>query len=95
MELDNLEDQKSSHGGLRAGAGRPKGSTNKIPRRVKEDIIEVFEALGGTDGMLNWALADDKNKTEFYRMYGRLAPTEQKVVGDAEQPIHTVFGWQK
>ena len=65
MELDNLEEQKSSHGGLRAGAGRPKGSTNKIPRRVKEDIIEVFEALGGTDGMLNWALADDKNKTEF------------------------------
>lgn len=95
MELDNLEEEKSSHGGLRAGAGRPKGSTNKIPRRVKEDIIEVFELLGGTEQMLNWAKADPRHQTEFYKMYGRLAPTEQKVVGDADQPIHTVFGWQK
>jgi hypothetical protein len=95
MELDNLEEEKSTHGGLRAGAGRPKGSTNKIPRKVKEDIIEVFESLGGTQGMLEWAIEDPKNKTEFYKMYGRLAPIEQKVSGDSESPVEIRFGWMK
>jgi len=95
MEVDNLEEDKSSHGGLRAGAGRPKGAVNKIPRKVKEDIIDVFEMLGGTETMLNWAKADPKHQTEFYKMYGRLAPIEQKVTGDSEQPLHHVFGWLK
>jgi hypothetical protein len=95
MEVDNLEQTKSNHGGLRAGAGRPKGATNKVPRQVKESILEVFDELGGTDGMLEWAKSDPKNQTEFYKMYGRLAPIEQKVTGDSEQPLHHLFGWMK
>jgi hypothetical protein len=95
MEVDNLEEHKSSHGGLRAGAGRPKGAVNKIPRKVKEDIIEVFELLGGTQTMLEWAQADQKNQTEFYKMYGRLAPMDVKLSGDAENPIEMRFGWMK
>ena len=81
MELDNLEQEKSSHGGLRAGAGRPKGSTNKIPRVAKENIIAVFNELGGIQGMVDWAKAEPKNQSEFYKIYGRLLPIENNISG--------------
>jgi hypothetical protein len=45
--------------------------------------------------MLEWAIEDPKNKTEFYKMYGRLAPIEQKVSGDSESPVEIRFGWMK
>lgn len=87
MELDNLEQEKSTHGGWRAGAGRPKGSTNNLSRQVKENIVDVFEMLGGKDAMAQWATSDEKNLTEFYRLYTRMAPIEQKVTGDLENPV--------
>jgi hypothetical protein len=37
MEHENLEEQKSSWGGSRAGAGRPQGATNKIPIAGKRE----------------------------------------------------------
>ena len=61
-ELDNLEQHKSNYGGLRAGAGRPKGATNKIPRVAKENIIRAFEDLGGIDGLVIWSKSDSKNQ---------------------------------
>ena len=59
-EVDNLEQDKSNHGGLRAGAGRPRGATNKIPRVAKENIIRAFEDLGGIEGLVNWAKSDSQ-----------------------------------
>ena len=94
MELENLEQSKSTWGGSRAGAGRPKGATNKIPKQVKENIVEVFEELGGLEAMVDWAKSDPKNQTEFYRFYARLAPIEQKITGDAENPLQIAVGWQ-
>ena len=79
--LDNLEPEKSNHGGLRAGAGRPKGATNKIPRVAKENIIQVFDQLGGVDGMVAWATKDEKNQSEFYKIYARLLPIENNITG--------------
>jgi hypothetical protein len=40
---------------------------------VKDNILAVFNRLNGTAGMADWAR---ENLTEFYRLYGRLAPTE-------------------
>jgi hypothetical protein len=93
--LDNLEQEKSSHGGLRAGAGRPKGSTNKIPRVAKENIIQAFEELGGIEGLVNWAKSDPKNQGDFYKIYGRLLPIENNVSGTDGEPISMVITWQK
>ena len=50
-----------------------KGSPNKIGAQVKENVVAVFNRLGGTAEMANWA---QRHKTEFYRLYARLLPTE-------------------
>jgi hypothetical protein len=58
---------------LPAGVGRPKGTPNKIGALVKQNIIAVFEGIGGTKSMMTWA---KKNRTEFYKLYARLVPTQ-------------------
>ena len=50
-----------------------KGVPNKIGAQVKENVVAVFNRLGGTAEMANWA---QRHKTEFYRLYARLLPTE-------------------
>jgi hypothetical protein len=95
MEVEKIDQDKSTHGGARVGAGRPKGVPNKVSRQVKENIISVFEELGGREAMTEWAKRDERNMTEFYRMYTRMAPIEQKISGDAENPIQMAIGWMK
>lgn len=51
-----------------------KGRPNKVSATVKDNILAVFNRLGGTAEMAKWA---KDNPSEFYRMYGRLAPVEQ------------------
>jgi hypothetical protein len=94
-EIDNLEQDKSNRGGLRAGAGRPKGATNKIPRVAKENIIRAFEDLGGIEGLVNWAKLDAKNQGEFYKIYGRLLPIENNISGADGEPLQMVVSWEK
>lgn len=55
---------------------RPVGSKNKVGAQVKENLVAVFNRLGGTAAMAEWA---SENKTEYYRMYARLSPTELDV----------------
>lgn len=64
--------------------GRAKGTPNKVTATVKDNILAVFNRLKGTEGMAQWAR---ENQTEFYKLYGRLIPTETKLTGDPEQPI--------
>lgn len=54
-------------------AGRPAGAPNKIGAAVKSNVIAVFDKIGGRDGMAKWA---EDNRTEFYRLYARLIPSE-------------------
>ena len=56
--------------------GRPKGAKNKLTASVKGNIVAVFTRLGATAAMADWA-AD--HRTDFYRLYARLAPTELEV----------------
>ncbi len=60
-------------GGKREGAGRKKGVPNKLSGSVKQNIVGVFDRIGGREKMAKWA---EENQTDFYRLYGRLAPTE-------------------
>ena len=66
-------------GGKREGAGRPKGSPNKITQDVREAILQVAEGLGGVAGMLTWAQSDPTNERIFWsQIYPRVLPKEIK-----------------
>lgn len=60
---------------------RPKGTPNKIGARVKDNIVSVFDRLGGVEKMVEWAMV---NQTEFYRLYAKLMPTEMTVAVDED-----------
>jgi len=71
-----------ANGGKRPNAGRPKGSPNKLSGTVKDNVIAVFDAIGGVQHMTTWAM---DNSTEFYRLYSKLMPLQ--LTGDPENPI--------
>lgn len=50
-----------------------KGSPNKLGVAVKANVVAVFDLIGGIKGMATWA---KKNRTDFYKLYARLIPTE-------------------
>lgn len=58
--------------GVRQG-GRQKGTPNKIGATVRENVIRVFDNMGGIKSMTTWA---KDNQTEFFKLYGRLIPSE-------------------
>lgn len=67
--------------------GRPKGSKNRVTATVKDNILAVYEKVGGRDGMARWAKA---NPDAFYQMYGRLAPKEVIADVDANLTVELV-----
>jgi hypothetical protein len=50
---------------------RKKRGAGKVTKTAKDNILAVFNRLGGTSGMADWAR---ENKTDFYRLYGKLIP---------------------
>jgi hypothetical protein len=54
------------------GPGRYKGIPNKIGRQAKDNVVAVFDQVGGVEAMVKWA---KRNKTEFYKLYARLIPS--------------------
>lgn len=63
----------------RMGKGRPKGALNKSSKEVKDNLLEVFERIGGVEGMAKWAM---RNKTEFYKLYSKLLPIQLQGNGE-------------
>lgn len=60
--------------------GRKKGTPNKVSRSAKEAYVEVFERLGGADGLLEWAMRDPANLRDFYNWHSsKLIPTEKEM----------------
>lgn len=55
--------------GNTVGKGRPKGAKNKIPRSVKQRVMEAWDHLESKD----MALSDEAEKDPkwFYRTFGR------------------------
>lgn len=57
------------------GGGRKKGQPNHTTASVKAAILKAFDAAGGDAEFAEWAKA---NRTEFYKLYAKLLPTEIK-----------------
>ena len=61
----------------RRGAGRPKGSQNKVNKAAKEAIAEAAEKLGGVDRLVNWAKEAPENERAFWAtIYPKLIPVQ-------------------
>jgi hypothetical protein len=73
--------------GIKTG-GRAKGSLNKTTAGAKENIMAVFNGLGGTSQMKKWA---EENQTQFYQIYSKLIPADVKLSGDEAAPIQIVI----
>jgi hypothetical protein len=56
------------------GPGRPLGRKNKVPANLREDLITVYEELGGIQGMVEWAKAKEGNRALFYRILASTLP---------------------
>ena len=59
--------------GSPGGPGRPKGMPNKLTASIRSAIADAFEKLGGVTSLVEWGR---KNPDEFYKLWGRLAPSE-------------------
>ena len=84
--------KKENRGGKREGSGRKPGVPNKMSATVKQNVIEVFEQLGGVDHMKQWAIDNPNN---FYNIYAKILPTQTELSGpdgsDLPQGIGILF----
>ncbi len=64
--------------------GRPKGTPNKLTASAKEAFAFAFAESGGAEALTAWA---QENRTEFYRLFARLIPTELSGPDGAGIPI--------
>lgn len=71
--MNEKQSNKSNRGGKRDNAGRPAGVPNKLSGTVKENVVQVFDAIGGLDFMADWA---KENPNQFFNIYAKLLPTE-------------------
>jgi len=62
-----------SNGGKKPGAGRPKGSVNKLTGDLRKAIHEAYEKAGGVDYLLQ--VAHDDPKT-FCGLLAKTMPKE-------------------
>jgi hypothetical protein len=67
-----IKKPKHGHGGLRAGAGRPRGSKNKISLALKEAILAALDNLGGVRYLERLAV---ENSSAFAGLLGKVLPT--------------------
>jgi hypothetical protein len=85
-QLEKVEENLSSHGGKRPGSGRKAGVPNKLSATAKQNVIDVFEQLGGVEHMTKWA---QENPNNFYNIYSKIMPTQTEIGGidGADLPI--------
>ncbi len=77
-------------GGKREGAGRPKGSENKLTRAVKDAVHEAFDELGGVEYLKHVGREDHKT---FCALLGRVIPTQvnAELRGDVQVVFKTII----
>jgi hypothetical protein len=63
---------KAGRGGLRRGAGRPKGSKSKITLALKECILQALDEVGGVEYFKKLAI---ENSSAFANLLGKVLPT--------------------
>lgn len=73
MEANLIEDGNLT----KKGAGRPKGSVNKVTAAAKDVIAKAAEGLGGASRLLEWAQEDPANEKAFWSsIYPKLLPLQ-------------------
>ncbi len=55
--------------------GRPKGAQNKFSE-IKRAFSEVFERLGGAEGLLEWIAEQPRHKGDFYKLLAGMMPRD-------------------
>jgi len=64
-------------------------TSNQLKRQqVVDAFLDSFQLIGGTPRLALWA---DENPTEFYRLFAKLAPREQKNTSDGKMTIQHVL----
>jgi hypothetical protein len=73
-EIKRESDGKFSkgQGGPRAGAGRPKGSLNKVSKALKDMILASLDRVGGEEYLAKLAI---ENSSAFASLLGKVLPT--------------------
>jgi hypothetical protein len=59
----------------RKTGGRTKGTKNKIPKTLREDVLEAFKQLGGPKFLME-AAVDAKTSSAFIALLGKCIPKE-------------------
>jgi hypothetical protein len=72
IKKDEIIKNPKGHGGLRAGAGRPRGSKNKISLALKEMILNSLDRVGGEEYLMRLAI---ENSSAFASLLGKVLPT--------------------
>ena len=83
--MNKIEEQNLT----RKGAGRPKGSVNKVTASAKEAIAQAALQLGGTSRIVEWAKEDPANERAFWAtIYPKLIPVT--LAGDEDSPLRVI-----
>ena len=80
-EVVKLTDENRIGAG-KAGPGRPKGSTNKATKALKDMILTALDEAGGVDYLVQQS---EDNPTAFLSLVGKVLPTT--LAGDKDNPI--------
>ncbi len=68
------------------GPGRPKGQPNRFTK-LRDEMLEAFDRLGGVDGLVEWARKDSDNQGAFYAMIARMLPRPIEVASEGRLEI--------
>jgi hypothetical protein len=68
-------------------AGRKKGTPNKITKDIKSCYMEVFDRMGGAEGLLKWA---KQNPDVFYSQISKLLPKGIEMKSDQGLTINII-----
>ena len=63
-----------------AGPGRPKGSTNKVTKQLKEMILGALDDAGG-QAYLQECAKDPKTRAAFLTLLGKVLPIDTRLSG--------------
>jgi hypothetical protein len=71
-EINREIDGRYKNGGARPGAGRPKGSPNKLSQSLKEMILASLDDVGGRAYLARLAI---ENSSAYTSLLGKVLPT--------------------
>ena len=68
-------------------AGKKKGTPNKVTKDLKKAFMQTFDALGGTEGLIQWA---SENRDVYYPMVSKMLPRDVQLKTEQETTINII-----